>query len=705
MTAKNPPVRAKAIEVGFPVEEISRLAEHESHRKEIFRPVYHIHKWWAKRLGSVFRGIVLGAVSDSDVDIWKGFYKKHDLRDKIVLDPFMGSGTTLGEAAKLGAKPIGCDINPISAFAVRQALSAVDIDELTDVFHQLEKEVKPEIERYYTTLDRETNRPIPVLYYFWVKLVETPEGETLPLFNSYVFSKNTYPAKKPEAQIVCPSCWSLNTGRHDATRLTCQHCKHEFNPQEGPANGSQVVDSKGRKYKIKELLAQDKQPPRHRLYAVAALKENGEKVYLSPEVSDFKLLEEARRKLRETKLPLPEMPIRPGYNTDQARGYNYLRWRDFFNSRQLLCLGLLLQKIQQIDNEVIKDQFLCLFSSTLEFNNLFCSFKGEGTGAVRHLFSHHILKPERTPLENNVWGTLASSGAFASLFRSRLLKAKAYLQRPAEIYFPEDMFGNAGKKPQRFVASAPVRLQITSSWEEFSRRSRQAMVLCEDSASLPLPDSSVDAVVTDPPYFDFVHYSELSDFFFAWLAPVLSERYPFFSRASSYHKGEVQNRNPKDFSANLGRVFCECCRVLKKDGVLSFSFHHSRLEAWSAIYKALKDAGFAVVASYPVHAEMKVASPKTGAKEPISLDMILVCKKQESAVFNALEEDLEGVLLRRIKQAENGNGKLSKTDCFNIRASLFLTVASRSMLSGEDFERLVREGLQGAGIEPMKQEE
>lgn len=102
---------------------------------------------------------------------------------------------------------------------------------------------------------------------------------------------------------------------------------------------------------------------------------------------------------------------------------------------------------------------------------------------------------------------------------------------------------------------------------------------------------------------------------------------------------------------------------------------------------------------------MKVASPKTGAKEPISLDMILVCKKQESAVFNDLEEDLEGVLLRRIKQAENGNGKLSKTDCFNIRASLFLTVASRSMLSGEDFQRLVREGLQGAGIGPMKQEE
>lgn len=70
---------AKAIEVAFPVEEISQLAQHESHRKEIFRPIYHIHKWWANRLGSVFRGIVLGAISESNFDIWEGFYKKHDL--------------------------------------------------------------------------------------------------------------------------------------------------------------------------------------------------------------------------------------------------------------------------------------------------------------------------------------------------------------------------------------------------------------------------------------------------------------------------------------------------------------------------------------------------------------------------------------------------------------------------------------------------
>ncbi|WP_350314895.1 hypothetical protein, partial [Pseudoalteromonas sp. TB43-MNA-CIBAN-0091] len=62
-----------------------------------------------------------------------------------------------------------------------------------------------------------------------------------------------------------------------------------------------------------------------------------------------------------------------------------------------------MNRILQIEEQTIRDHFVCLFSGTLEFNNLFCSFKGEGTGAVRHMFSNHILKPERTPLENTVW--------------------------------------------------------------------------------------------------------------------------------------------------------------------------------------------------------------------------------------------------------------------------------------------------------------
>jgi len=82
----------------FPIEFLSRLAERESWRKEDHRPIYHVHKWWAKRLGSVFRGILLGTVLPDDADLAHEFYQTHAFTGLSVLDPFMGSGTTIGEA-------------------------------------------------------------------------------------------------------------------------------------------------------------------------------------------------------------------------------------------------------------------------------------------------------------------------------------------------------------------------------------------------------------------------------------------------------------------------------------------------------------------------------------------------------------------------------------------------------------------------------
>lgn len=53
----------------FDFEFLSEIAQRESWRKELHRPVYHIHKWWANRLGSVFRGIILGAVLPNDTTL------------------------------------------------------------------------------------------------------------------------------------------------------------------------------------------------------------------------------------------------------------------------------------------------------------------------------------------------------------------------------------------------------------------------------------------------------------------------------------------------------------------------------------------------------------------------------------------------------------------------------------------------------------
>jgi putative DNA methylase len=682
----------RAIERGFPIRQISQLAEHESWRKEVHRPIYHIHKWWAQRLGSVFRAMILGALADLDVDIWEEFYKHHNFAGKVVLDPFMGSGTTLGECAKLGAKPIGIDINPVSTFIVTQSLTRVDINKLERVFTEIEADVRPEVSRYYKTIDPDTGGEIAVLYYFWVKQVTTPRGETVPLFSSYVFSKDAYLKKKPVAKIVCPSCWSINAGRYDATELVCGSCSYSFNPQSGPVQGQYVTAPSGETYKIKDLVLESGRPPTHRLYAVMALKSDGTKIYLSPSAHDFDLLDEARAKLRKESLPLPDMEVRPGHNTNQARGYNYNNWRDFFNERQLLCLGILLKRILLIEDKAIRDQFLCLFSSTLEYNNLFCSFKGEGTGAVRPLFSHHILKPERAVLENSVWGTEKSSGTFSTLFRSRLLKAKQYLDAPFEVSISQSLFGDAKVTGNgKVTSSAKLDLTVTGEWDEFASKPKAALVLNGDGAELPIPDKSVDAVITDPPYFDFVHYSELSDFFYAWLAPVLKEDYSYFSAPDSSHDHEVQGRDPERFAEKLARVLRKCHRVLKDDGVLSFSFHHSRAEGWLSIYEAVTSAGFQVVAAHPIYGEMKGANPKSSTKEPITLDAILVCKKS-AGIYEQAEDVIEAIdaETERIGRELKSSGfTLSQADVYVVAMSKALALGSRAGYSPSEISALL----------------
>lgn len=662
------------IENNFPFEMIDSIAEIESYRKEINRPIYHIHKWWAKRLGSVFRAIVSGAITEGQ---WNDFHEHQDNPGKIVLDPFMGSGTTLGEAAKLGASIIGCDVNPVSTFLVTQALTSITPNELMTEFKSIEHDVKDEILSYYKTIVPNASKPTPALYYFWVKVVTTPNGEEIPLFASYVFSKNAYPSRKPDSQIWCPSCESVFVEKYKSTQVECPICLNKCNPQQGPAKGAKVRDCNGNEYKIKDLVSNSTKPPKHKLYAIMALNEEGEKVYIKPSQYDHNLLKVANQRLlsMENNLPLPTMKVRSGYNTNQARGYNYKYWRDFFNDRQLLCLGILLQRILKIEDKVIRDHFICLFSGALEFNNMFCSFKGEGTGAVRHMFSNHILKPEKTPLENNVWGIPGkSSGTFSTLFKSRLIKAKTYLGEPFEIFIDNDSVNRLSKK---IVCSKPIKLEITKSWEEFTNTSQGALILNGDSSILPIPNSSVDAIVTDPPYFDFVHYSELSDFFYAWLTTALGSEYEYLNRQDSSHENEVQDRDKENFTRKICSIFKECKRVLKEDGLLCFSYHHSTIDGWMAIYNSITDAGFDIVAAHPVKAEMSVASSKSTNKAPINLDSILVCKKEvKSPTIKDPKREILHLFRNYIERFEAVRRKLSLGDRFVIACSQAIVVAS-----------------------------
>ena len=123
--------------------------------------------------------------------------------------------------------------------------------------------------------------------------------------------------------------------------------------------------------------------PRSEMYAKLVLGFNGEKRYEPITEFDRSLYAECSGLLQEPELVLPLGELDHGENTCQAIRWGFTRWRQFFNDRQLYSLGLLASAIRDLSvGAAEREALAALFSGTLEFNNMFCSFKGEGTGAL-----------------------------------------------------------------------------------------------------------------------------------------------------------------------------------------------------------------------------------------------------------------------------------------------------------------------------------
>lgn len=242
-----------ALETAFPAGIVSAAAERESWRKEVHRPATHTHKWWAQRLGSVFRGILAAAVAQDEQDAIECYSNALRLEGLIVCDPFAGSGTTLAEAAKLGARVIGRDINPVATLVQRQALAPWDRTRLDRAFKQVESQVRSEIDQLHRD-----ERGRPVLYYFWVALAQCPQCPPdvppVELFSRYVFARHAYPKKYPASKATCPHCHAIAiVDVVKDKQLTCPAC-NQVSDLVGPVNRATMTCSQGHAAKVIDAL-------------------------------------------------------------------------------------------------------------------------------------------------------------------------------------------------------------------------------------------------------------------------------------------------------------------------------------------------------------------------------------------------------------------------------------------------------------------
>lgn len=212
----------RAIAEGFPIVEINRLAVPE---RTVFKPIYQMHKWFARRASCVFRAILLGCLKPAGTDIMQEFYKDHsndpDTAGKVVLDPFMGGGTTVVEALRLGCKVIGVDLNPVAWFIVKTEVEPVDLDALRAAFDGLAgrrvlwsgKSVRETLlEQYKTACPCCGSDDADIIYTFWVKSAvctnPAPPCERrslIPLFSDYVVAQKA-PSIRYWRDARCPKC-------------------------------------------------------------------------------------------------------------------------------------------------------------------------------------------------------------------------------------------------------------------------------------------------------------------------------------------------------------------------------------------------------------------------------------------------------------------------------------------------------------------
>jgi adenine-specific DNA methylase len=153
-------------------------------------------------------------------DLMEEFYKDHtddpDTAGKTVLDPFMGGGTTVVEALRLGCKVIGIDLNPVAWFIVKTEVEPVDLESLQSAFERLAErpvdwnENKPLRETLLTLYRTEIEPGIEadVIYTFWVKHAVCTDPNCkrqVPLFEDYIIARKT-PSVRYHHDATCPHC-------------------------------------------------------------------------------------------------------------------------------------------------------------------------------------------------------------------------------------------------------------------------------------------------------------------------------------------------------------------------------------------------------------------------------------------------------------------------------------------------------------------
>lgn len=373
------------------------------------------------------------------------------------------------------------------------------------------------------------------------------------------------------------------------------------------------------------------------------------KEYRLPKDEEIKLAKEAENELNrvfsEIPFGLPDEPTpKGGSGASRAfsvDGYGFDKWHKLFTPRQLLALGTFVKWTRSAREAMQKEGYseewiyamvsylVCGLDRLLDFANCGVQWKLDAN-TINHSFVRFALPISWDFAEGNVLGD--SAGSYQLCYERICTALDRYTAQNILI-------------PPMIMACSATQVQ----------------------------QSGIDVIVTDPPYYDAIPYSDLMDFFYVWLRRMVfdltSENQSIFEMPagpkwdSSTRDGELIDDSSRfDGNADASKLayedgmfaaFQACQRALNRDGRLVIVFAHKDPNAWETLVSAGMRAGFVVDGSWPIQTEQP-SRIRSQASAALSSSVWLVCKKRAETARpgwdNQVMEDMRANIAIRLRE-------------------------------------------------------